>query len=177
MADIDVVLIDNFKEALRQANRYLTLGLFSSLFYLTLSVDPAAFSSGNVSLPGVLPPLPLGYARLALGLLYWVSPFLAAFALARAERVGEQLLKSNEALFKAAASFPSIATTRVHGPRWVVALLPPLLFAIAGWANHLFSLATERLVLLLFAVLPYLVLFGSKLRRSFGNFGPDLFGD
>jgi hypothetical protein len=92
MVDIDAVRVDNFKEALRQANRYLALGLFSSLLLVALSLDPAAFTtSGNVALPGGLPPLPGRYAPIALALVYWVSPLLADFSLARAERIGMQL--------------------------------------------------------------------------------------
>ena len=101
MADIDAERIDNFTEALRQANRYLAFGLFSSLFLLALSVDPGAFtSSGSVSLPGGLPPLPVQYALIVLALVYWVSPFLADFSLARAERIGIQLQHSNLELLK-----------------------------------------------------------------------------
>jgi len=178
MADIDSVRLDNFKEALRQANRYLSLGLFSSLFLLALSSDPGAFTgSGNVSLPGGLPPLPVRYAQIALTLVYWVSPLLADFSLGRAERIGIQLQQSNLELLKAAVTFPCIATTRVHGPRWITALVPPLLVSIGGWVNGFFSFSQQGIFLFVLSVVPYLTLFAFRLRRSFGGLGPDLYGD
>jgi|SRR5215813_5725140 len=178
MVDLDAILVDNFKEALRQANRYLTLGLFSSLFFLALSLDPGAFSgSGNISLPGGLPSLPVRYARIALILVYWVSPVLTDFSLTRANRIGIQLQQSNPALLKAAATFPSIATTRVHGTRWVTTLVPPLLVGITGWMNGAFSFSWRGMCLFGLAVLPYLTLFAFRLRRSFGDLMPDFYGD
>lgn len=178
MADIDAVLVDNLKEAFRQANRYLTLGLFSSLFIFALSLDPSAFSSsGNVSLPGGIPPLPVRYARIALAVIYWAAPFLADFSLARAERIGSKLQQSNLELLKAAATYPSIITTRVHGPRWIAVLVPPLLIGIAGWMTGLFSFNGRGLLYLGGAVFPYLALFGFRLRRAFGDLGPDGYGD
>jgi hypothetical protein len=178
MADIDAVLVDNFKEALRQANRYLVLGLFSSLFFLALNLDPAAFIGfGKVSLPGGLPPLPIRYAQIALAMVYWVAPFLTYFSLARAERIGAKLQQRNDELLKAAATYPSIATTRVHGPRWITSLVPPLLVGIAGWVSGAFSFSACGMLFFLIAVVPYIALFGQRLRRSFGNLGPDLYGD
>lgn len=178
MADIEAVLVDNFKESLRQANRYLAFGLFSSLFLFSLSVDPDAFSgSGNVSLLGGLPPLPVKYAQIVLALVYWVSPFLADFSLARAERIGIQLQHSNVELLKATITFPCIATTRVHGPRWIIALVPPILASTAGWANGFFSFSQKGVLIFALSVAPYLTLFAFRLRRSIGSLGPDSHGD
>jgi len=177
MADIDAVRVDNFKESLRQANRYLALGLFSSLFLLALSFDPAAFGSGSVPLPGGLPSVPVRYALSMLALVYWVSPFLADFSLARAERIGLQLQQSNLELLKAALTFPCIATTRVHGPRWITALVPPILVSTAGWANGFFSFSQEAIFLFALSVVPYLVLFAFRLRRAIGGLEPDSHGD
>lgn len=177
MADIDAVRVDNFKESLRQANRYLALGLFSSLFLFALSLDAVAFGSGSVSLPGGLPPLPVRYALIMLALVYWVSPFLADFSLARAERIGLQLQQSNLELLKVALTFPCIATTRVHGPRWITALAPPVIVSIAGWTNGFFSFSQKGIFLFVLSVIPYLTLFAFRLRRAIGGLEPDSYGD
>jgi hypothetical protein len=50
--------------------------LFASLFLVGLSLNPDAFVTGSVSFPGVIPPLPIQYAQIALSLVYWVMPFL-----------------------------------------------------------------------------------------------------
>jgi hypothetical protein len=178
MVDIDAVRVANLTEALRQANRYLVSGLFSAVFLFALSLDPGAFnSSGSISLPGGLPPLPVRYARLALGVIYWVSPILADFSLARAERIGIYLQETNPELLKAAITFPSIATTRVHGPRWVTAFGPPVLVTVAGWMTGFFAFTEKRIVLFVLSVLPYMALFAFRLRRSFGDLKPDAYGD
>ena len=178
MADVDAVRVDNFKESLRQANRYLALGLFSSLFLFALCLDPAAFAGAStISLPGGFPPLPVQYARIALALAYWVSPFLAGFSLARAERIGLELQQSNVDLLKAVISFPCIATTRVHGPRWAAALIPPLLVAVAGSMNGFFAFSVTGILLFFLSAAPYMVLFAFRLRRSIGGLAPDAQGD
>jgi hypothetical protein len=177
MIDVDAVRVANFNEALRQANRYLVSGLFASLFLFALSIDPVAFnSSGGISLPGG-PTLPVRYARLALAVIYWVSPLLADFSLARAERIAISLQKTSPELLKAAITFPSIATTRVHGPRWITALGPPIFVSIAGWMTGVFAFTEKRMALFVFAVLPYVTLFALRLRRSFGDLKPDAYGD
>lgn len=178
MADIDAIRVDNFNESLRLANRYLTLGLFSSVFLLALSLDPAAFASeGKVSVGGGVPPLPVRYALIALALVYWVSPFLAYFSLARAERIGLELGETSGELLKAALSFPCIATTKVHGPRWVAGLFPPFAATIAGWRTGLVSPDGEGIMALGLVVLPYVTLFVLKLRRAIGGLEPDAHGD
>jgi hypothetical protein len=178
MADIDAVRVDNFKEALRQANRYLAWGLFSSGLLFALNLDPTAFAGkAMVSLPLGLPALPIGHAQIALTLVYWASPFLADFSLARAERIAAQLQKSNQELLKAAVTFPCIPTMRVHGARYVATLFPPLLVAVAGWKNGVFALSPKGIALLFISTAPYLLLLALRLRRSFGDLGPDAYGD
>lgn len=174
---VETVLVANLYEALRQANRYLALGLFSSLLLFALSLDPGAFSSGNISLPGVLPPLPVRYAQIALSLVYWVMPFLIDFSLARADRIAGALKLINPPLLEAAVTFPSIATTRVHGARWITTLLPPILIGITGWLKGIFSFTGLGLFLFGLAVGPYLIVFGLRLRKSFGDLAPDRQGD
>jgi hypothetical protein len=66
---VETVLVANLHEALRQANRCLALGLFASLFLVGLSLNPDAFVTGSVSFPGVIPPLPIQYAQIALSLV------------------------------------------------------------------------------------------------------------
>src|SRR5215475_7836688 len=65
-----------------------------------------------------------GFQFLDAVLVSWVSPILTDFSLARANRIGSQLQQSNPALLNTAATFPSIATTRVHGRRWITTLVP-----------------------------------------------------
>src|SRR5688500_686919 len=174
---VESVLVANLHEALRQANRCLALGLFASLFLVGLSLDPDAFVTGSVSFPGVIPPLPIQYAQIALTVVYWVMPFLTDFSLARADRIAIHLQRSNPELLQAAVTYPSIATTRVHGPRWVATLVPPLVVGFAGWKKGIFSFSGRGLILLGIAVSPYLIVFALRLRKSFGGLAPDGHGD
>jgi len=177
MADIDAILVDNLKECLRQTNRYLNAGFFSSLIVFALAVDPAAFAGASgISIPS-LTTLPLKHAQIALVGVYWLSPFMAYFTVSRAHRIAIELQKRDRQLVSAASTFPCILTSRVHGPRILICLLPPLLVSIAGWTTGVFNFSFLGLFLFLQSLIPHVSLYIDRLRRSFGELAPDAFGD
>ena len=179
MADPKDILISNLKEALNQLQRYMVFGLGTSLFLLTLAgTEPGRLSgdSPGIKLPGELLPVPvsLSVAVSVVVSAYWVAGWLATIMVSRANHIVERLRDSPE-LLEAALTYPSIPTTRVHGPRIGLAILPALFVGIAVFITSRQD-SSKKVFALIMLALPYIVL-AIQLRTAIGGQRPDRHGD
>ncbi|MEE8403471.1 MAG: hypothetical protein V3R93_06930 [Candidatus Hydrothermarchaeaceae archaeon] len=171
------ILVENLRIVLNRIERYMVLGIGSSLFMVLLAnAAPELVKTGEgVEIPGVFLATDPGLAATVVLAVYWIAGFMASYTVSRAERIVEALTKSPDIL-EAALTYPSIATTRIHGPRIGAALLPPVLLIVTlliegGWPesyNSVFGF-------FIFAA-PYIVL-AFQLRLPIGGYKPDKFGD
>lgn len=190
MSDEQKILMDNLKESLRQLQRYMVFGFGSSLFLLVLAGTTRNRISGDISiklpsefLPG---PLSLPIAVAIVLSAYWISGVLATIGVSRANRIVEFLkdslkrssedLQSSAKLLEAVLTYPSIPTTKVHGPRIGLALLPAIFVVVAAVLSELRPNSYGRVFFLVMLVLPYILLV-VRLRTAIGGYGPDRFGD
>lgn len=190
MSDAEKILVDNLKESLHQLQRYMVFGLGSSLFLLVLVWSTRNRLSGEVSikLPGEWLPGPVSLPIAAAIVLstYWISGMLATIVVSRANHIVELLkdslrlssedLSNSSKLLEAVLTYPSIPTTRVHGPRLGLALLPPIFIAVASLMSELRPNSYWRVVGLAMLVLPYIVL-AVQLKTAIGGQPPDTHSD
>jgi hypothetical protein len=179
MADVESILVDNLIETLRQLQRNMTYALSASIAILVLAIAfPGQLTDDIfVEVPSqpILVPIPLSFAVALLVAAYWVSGALATFSVSRATRVISALEEADE-LLRAVLTYPSIPTTRVHGPRIGLAVLPAVLTSIGllsfGVKPTTFLSALGFLVL----IAPNLIL-AFELRTAVGDLTPDFYGD
>lgn len=141
------------------------------------SLPPRVGATGKVPIPGGVPALPIKSAQIALAAIFVVSRLLAYFALGRAYRIAIRIGRADRRLLSAVITYPCIATTRVHGPRLVVGLLPPVLVSGAILYKNLMNDWSNSAWLAAFAAIPHITLFVVFLRQSFGGLRPDKHGD
>ena len=137
MAKPEEILIDNFRESLRQLQVYIIWGIGSSLSYLILStsVPKPGQTPASIPIPGAFIAIDPGIARVIALSIYWVVGAMATYAFERAQRIAETL-RNNPQLLNASLTFPSIATETYTLVRLIPALLPLFLFLsaiIAQW--------------------------------------------
>ena len=172
--ELEGILVANLLEALRQLQRYMVWSFAAAMLFMVLAILQPA----EVKLPtDVLPlPIPLQGAIAILISAYWVFGALASFSLERANRI-ITMLKDKQDLLAAALTYPSIPTIKVHGPRIVLAAVPPVFVAIGlafVFGSRLLSYWPMVGVLLL--VVPHVGL-AIMLRRAVGGGVPDYRGD
>ncbi|HSF29992.1 MAG TPA: hypothetical protein VLK82_05895 [Candidatus Tectomicrobia bacterium] len=172
--EVEGLLVANLLEALRQLQRHLVWSFAAALLLMVLAIVQPA----EVKLPTEVLPLPMPFHG-AIAILisaYWVFGALASFSLARANRI-ITLLKDKQELLAAALTYPSIPTTKVHGPRMVLAAVPPVFVAIElalVFGSRLLSY--WPMVGVLLVVVPHVGL-AILLRRAVGGGAPDYRGD
>jgi hypothetical protein len=132
LSDVTKINIENLREALRQVQWSLTLGLTASLSLVLLQIS--ALAPGLTPTPGSVVPVDPVTAKLILGAVHIVAGFLAQASILEAIRIANNVTDST--IKKAALDYPSFATSRGLEVRTAVCLLPPLLFVIAvvWWA-------------------------------------------
>ena len=167
-------LVENLKEAIRLLQRYLVSSLMAAGAFAALAWAPLDV----VQVEQLPVPISRGAALLLLGAVYFVTGLLASLTLARAKRICLLLRQSTDPLLiEAVLMYPSIPTTKVHGPRVGLSLLPPV-FVVAGivkiFGNELFALWPIVGVLML-CVSPFLIAY--ELRHALGGELPDFFED
>src|SRR5438128_8524654 len=115
----DKILADNLLETFRQLQRYLVLGLGSSLFYLLLArANTAPPPSGaTVTLPGGLPATDPRFASALAISLYWGAGAFATWVVSRANRIVKELQLRQPSALAALLTYPTLGTYRIHGPR------------------------------------------------------------
>jgi hypothetical protein len=190
MSDAEEILVDNLKESLHQLQRYMVFGLGSSLFLLVLAITSRNRLSGDVriTLPSEFLPGPISLS-LAVAIVlsaYWISGALATIVVSRANHIvgllkdslkrSSEDLQSSSELLEAVLTYPSIPTTKVHGPRIGLALLPAIFVVVAAFVSELRPNSYLKVFSLVMLVLPYIVI-AVQLRTAIGGYGPDKFGD
>ena len=132
MAAPEDILVDNLKEALREAHKYIVLGTGVALFLLILSIQDLR-GTGTVS-PVEIPIVKISAERSLTELIsvaiYFISGYMAYLAVSRIERIKVRLHSWPE-IRKAALTYPSIPTINITWARMGAAILPALLFSAA----------------------------------------------
>jgi hypothetical protein len=176
MADRESILVDNLTEALKRSERYLVIGLIASASLAILALLPGDIAAGvTVPVPG-FPQLPRSAATAVLLAVIIGAPFMASFTLSRVLRIADEL-SSNRPLLDAALTFPCIATTRVHGPRLVVAFGPPVFVFVSLLAEGGGVTSPGITGFVIFIAVPYGSLWWFYLRTAVGGAVPDAHGD
>ena len=159
MSDLTTILIANFDEALKQINTYVTLGVTSAVSALVLDrspqdsgnlhralkrrLVPTTPDSGNattISVPGVLVPISPETAKWVLVGVCFVVGAMASYAAESAVNTA-RMLQTDAETFKAACTFPSLATAPI-GMRLLAALAPIAFVAPIMW--HAWSLVRVK---------------------------------
>ena len=181
--EVDKLLLENLKEAIRVLHRYMVVGLAAAGSILAL----ASTSSGEpVPVAGLVTPVPFGFAFSIFVGAYWVFGLLATLIVSRANRIIVMFEERGEGpddraqrteLLRATLTLPSIPTIKVYGPRIGLSLLPPIL-AVIGMVFVFGSrlLGYWPLFGLLMLVAPYVHL-AWELRTAVGGGSPDFYGD
>lgn len=127
MTDVDQVLVANFLEALKQVQRYVVLGLGTSVSALALVLKPrAATGQATVTVPGTFVAIDPQAAHAVLLCVCILMGAMAYYSAETANGIATRL-RSSPDLLRAASAFPSIATSAYPGVRYVAAFLPLVL--------------------------------------------------
>jgi hypothetical protein len=107
--------------------------------------------------------------------VFWVAGVVASNTISRADRIVDAL-KAWPEILEAVLTYPSIATTRIHGPRIGAAILPVILLVVAmamegAWPSDLYSILG-----LLLLLSPYITI-AIQLWSPIGGYQPDKTGD
>jgi hypothetical protein len=158
--DVTDILIENLREALRQVQRSLVLGVVTSLSLMLLQVSTAP--AQPIQVPGPVVPVDPSTAKLILGAVYVVAGFMAYASIELATSTARAI--KNDQLRDAALSFPSFTTSSDPGIRNLTCLAPPFFFMIAvvvwavtQWGEE--DLVQEVIMVVMLGVLPYVTLF------------------
>jgi hypothetical protein len=153
------VLAENLKEALKQAHRHLVFATSAALFLLLLAAGEAP-PTGLKGIPILEVEVDPGLARIIAAVAYFVSGYLALFAVFRARRIMWRLREWPE-LREAVLMYPSIPTTILRLFRMAALLLPVLLF-LAATVPSTFKMEAQDargwLLAILLLSAPYVVL-------------------
>lgn len=158
--DATDILIENLREALRQIQRSVVLGVVASLSLVLLQFSTATAQA--VQLPGPVVPVGPSTAKIILVAVHVVAGFMALTSVEAARGIAREI--KNDQMRDAALSYPSFATSSDPVVRVFTCLAPPFFFVIAiiAWA------ITQRgeedpwpfvIMAFAFGVLPYLAVF------------------
>jgi uncharacterized damage-inducible protein DinB len=129
MGNTDQLLKENIIEALKQVHQYIVLGLGTSASALALALKTTAVGAqSSVTVPGTFVAVDPQAARAVLLAVCFVAGAMAYYSADAANRIAQRMKTSPE-LLEVAGTYPSIATFRFPGVRYVAALLP-FLFAV-----------------------------------------------
>jgi len=158
--DVTDILIENLREALRQVQRFLVLGVVTSLSLMLLQVSTAP--AQPIQVPGPVVPVDPSTAKVILGAVYVATGFMAWASIDLATSTARAI--KNDQLRDAALTFPSFTTSPDPGIRNLTCLVPPFFFMIAvvvwvvnQWGEE--DLVQEVIFVVMLGVLPYVVLF------------------
>jgi hypothetical protein len=127
MLNTDQLLKENFVEALKQVHQYVVLGLGTSVSALALTLhSPTA--DAQFTVPGTFVAVDPQAARAVLLSVCFLAGAMAYYSADTANLIAKRLETSPE-LLRAASTYPSFATSRFPGVRYLAALLP-LFFSI-----------------------------------------------
>jgi hypothetical protein len=157
--DVENILFDNLKEALKQFQNYLVWGIVACLTYFLLTIGNSTTTSLNITPIGSLPPIDISTGKFISLSVYWILGLLSGFTLERAERISLTLIDINPRRLKAMLTYPSIATGSHLAVRLFASLIPILIAvsgAIVDWNNDLKASIQIGMILLLIA--PYLTI-------------------
>jgi hypothetical protein len=131
MLNTDQLLKENLIEALKQIHQYVVLGLGTSVSAFALALKTAPVGAQlSVTVPGTFVAVDPQSARAVLLALCFLAGAMAYYSADAANRIAQRLETSPE-LLQAACTYPSFATSRFQGVRYVAALLP-LLFSVGA---------------------------------------------
>jgi hypothetical protein len=123
MSDPTAILITNLQGALQQLNTYVAVGLTTAVSAFVLDRrPPGPAGSDPVPIPGGFVPMAPETAKLVLIGVCFVVGLMAAYAAESADSIA-RMLQTNLELFKAACTYPSVATAP-KGIRLLAAALP-----------------------------------------------------
>ena len=167
MTEPEKLLADNFVEAIKQVQQYIVLGWGTSVSALVLTLNPSASvkpqgesaHAGSV-IPGTFVAIDPTTARLLLLAICLLAGTLSYYSADAANVIADQLKAASPDVFRVAMTFPSVATSRYIGVRYVASLLPLVLGFLAVFLPNFrqkpinWSLLWVWLVLLVCAYVP-----------------------
>jgi len=159
MTEIEKILSENLKEALRQFQTYLLWGIGSSLSFLILSITSYGSETITIPLPGFFASVNITFAKIIALAIAWIAGALATYQHELAVRIAVKLQK-NMNLLHALLTFPSIATEYYPGVRFIAVSIPGIFILIGSVYNRgEVQLEIFQFILLtLFLLTPYMVL-------------------
>lgn len=154
------ILIENLREALRQVQRSVVLGVVASLSLMLLQVSTAP--TEPIQLPGPVVPVDPTTAKIILGVVHVVAGFMAFASVQLATSTARAI--KNDQVRDAALSYPNFATSSDPGVRVITCLAPPLFFMIAVviWAATQWGeqdLGQYVIIAVMLGVPPYVAVF------------------
>lgn len=135
MSDAERLLIANLTEAFQQLQRYVVVGLGTSVSALALALAAPArnVTEPRLTVPGTFVAVDPGTALALLLAICVLVGAMASYSAETANTIASRLRSSSPTLLDAARTFPSFATSPYPGVRYAAALLP-LLFSLAATA-------------------------------------------
>lgn len=160
MPNIDDILVNNLRDALQQAQRYIISGITSAaLFLLLTSQAPELLRSKQPFDLPTLGEVAPGPAAIILMLAYLAFGLLANSVIGRIRTIEAEI--NDVRIVKAALTQFSVVTIENRVIRWGAVLLPPLLLLVGYLIEHSRSETPVNVFTIVgFAVIagPYLVL-------------------
>jgi hypothetical protein len=131
MIDTQEILVENFRESLRQIHGYVVWGIGTSVsfFGLALLSPKSSDAAAPISVPGAFVAVDPVLAQVILVAGCVVVGAMAGYAAEQA-RDTAKALENVSGLLPALRTFPGIATSPYPGVRYIASLLPLVLVAL-----------------------------------------------
>lgn len=156
------ILVNNFKECLKLAQRYILFGIGCGLFsVLTIieseKAEPIKF--------WIFPEVNINYACFLAFVIYYASGFLALFNVERTRIISYALKKKNPMLLEAVMTYPSMVTLN-FGFRILFTLMPIILMIMGSVRFINLSGIWDLVIFSVVISVPYLCLLLSFLTNN-----------
>jgi hypothetical protein len=156
MPSAEDILVDNLREALKDAHRQIVFGTGAALFFLLLVIQDVwgGGQGGAIVLPLVGVQADRSFAEIIAAVAYFIAGYLAYLAVSRVLRIKARL-QSAPQLREAVLMYPSIPTLILTGARIGALLLPVVIFVGGfvpilvrmGWTDETYGLAWVAVML------------------------------
>jgi hypothetical protein len=166
--EVEKILLDNFKETLKQFQNYIVWALVATLSYYLLTLSKSNTTQLNLPVIGSINAIDKSLASVISISVFWFLGAMASYALERADRIAVTLKAyGKEKLLKAMVTYPSIATEPYPLIRLAPALISILLIIAARVEVWSSASKTDRQLSVLFLLLvPYITIAVKLIKNS-----------